>query len=426
MAEGINRTINLPQPSIFGRIGTGFGKGLAESLPKEIERARLQQGLQDLGNQKGLSRFQQFAGLAGLPGTNNAIIQGGADILNQEAYLDAVKNQYEGKGGDNGYVPTPDEIEKPRAGEIPSLATAQATEQSYQNFIPPTKEQERANAYKNFSQNKARYNNNFDNALKEQEDITQRNNERQKAFQEQEDTALKKEAQLKQALSTEASKLGIRPQAIKNGENVLPANFNSKMYQQYESKVLKSILPKKIENGVNVGGEGLTQQQAIDKYSKEMDEKYREYKQIETLTSASPLEFNRRVDALQPSFAANDNRDVLMDRLVATQGLSPVYAAHKAYPIEGRSPELNRIRKANAGQIGKLNDGNYSELLKEMGDKNSPLSFTYELDQKGIDPTGWLEYLNQNRDKLKVWQAEQLSPYTGIGLKDMWLSAWEK
>ena len=37
--------------SVAGRIGKGFGQGLAEQLPKEIEKYRLSSGLNKLGKQ---------------------------------------------------------------------------------------------------------------------------------------------------------------------------------------------------------------------------------------------------------------------------------------------------------------------------------------------------------------------------------------
>src|SRR5271170_3606247 len=117
--DGINRTINIPQPSIFGRIGTGIGRGLAESLPKEIERGRMASGLKQLGEQQGLNQFQQFAGLASIPGVADKpqILQTGGDLLRQNAYLTALKNQYEGQGGpkaqQTGYTPTQEELANP-------------------------------------------------------------------------------------------------------------------------------------------------------------------------------------------------------------------------------------------------------------------------------------------------------------------------
>lgn len=85
----------VSQGNIFGRVGEGFGRGLAESLPKEIERSRLASGLESLANEEGLSPFQKFSRLASLPGTNPQIIQSGENLLRQEGMR---KNIRENKG----------------------------------------------------------------------------------------------------------------------------------------------------------------------------------------------------------------------------------------------------------------------------------------------------------------------------------------
>lgn len=70
--------------SIFGRLGKGLGQGLAEQLPKEVDRYRLSQGLKNLGQQEGLSPFQQFAELSGIPGITPQMIQSGSELLKQQ------------------------------------------------------------------------------------------------------------------------------------------------------------------------------------------------------------------------------------------------------------------------------------------------------------------------------------------------------
>jgi len=65
----------VKQGNIFGRLGSGIGQGLAEQLPKEIERSRLAQGLEDLSQQQGLSPTQKFAKLAAIPGVTPQMIQ---------------------------------------------------------------------------------------------------------------------------------------------------------------------------------------------------------------------------------------------------------------------------------------------------------------------------------------------------------------
>ncbi len=80
--------------SIFGRVGTGIGKGLAEQLPKEMERNRLASGLKELGEQKGLSPFQQFTGLVGAAHEYPQVVQSGERLLAQQARGNAYTNAY--------------------------------------------------------------------------------------------------------------------------------------------------------------------------------------------------------------------------------------------------------------------------------------------------------------------------------------------
>lgn len=96
-SSGINRSIDLPRPSVFGRIGTGLGQGLAQQLPEEIERGRLASGLKSLSDQQGLTPFQQFSALASIPGITPQMIQSGAELLKQQG----IRNAYK-RGGASG------------------------------------------------------------------------------------------------------------------------------------------------------------------------------------------------------------------------------------------------------------------------------------------------------------------------------------
>jgi len=423
---GVNRSIKLGQPSIFGRIGTGIGKGLGEALPKEMERGRLATGLKQLGEQKDQTPFQQFAGLASTPGVTPQMLQSGGELLRQQAYLNALKNQYEVQGGpkagQGNYMPTKEDLSRQVKGEVPTLATPEDTSQSYKSYIPPTEQQERQDAYENFNSNPARYNYDYENALQERKAITGRNQEIQKAHQTQEATAVAKEEKLKGAFDKEATRLGIVP----IGEN---ANFDPKLYQMFEERILNSILPK------SEGGGGLTQEQATKKYSDQLRETFRNYQDLGTVSSWSPREFNRRVDAIQKNFSefGQPAKQVIMDKLIKEQQVSPSYAAHKAYPIKsGEVPTINKLGlkvgtpTISGVSLPRVNDATYAQLKKEMGKGNSPLSIAYELQQKGQDPRGWLKYLNDHRSDLEVWQADHLTKNLNVfDLKDMWLRAWE-
>lgn len=390
----------------FAGFGQALGQGISEQLPKEVERTRLSTGLRNLSQKKGLNPFQQFSELASTPGITPQMLESGSALLRQQAYLDAIKNQYEGqenpKLGNKGYIPSQEDLSQPVKGEIPSLATSEDTAQSYKEYIPPTEQEERADAYKNFQKNAARYNYDFENALKERKAITARNQEIQKSHQAQEKTAVDKEDKVKKALKTEIDKLKLN-------------NIPPKAYQKFEEKILNSTLSKK------EGGEGLTQEQAIKKYSKELDQANRNYLDLGALSSWSPVDFNRQTNALQKEFENRGEQQMMMDQLIADYGISPPFAAHKAFPIKG---ELPAIKKLNV--LDKLNDPFYAQLKKEMGKKNSPLSIADELRQKSRDPSGWLKYLNNHKDDLEGWQIDHLNKNINLfDLTDAWLRAWE-
>lgn len=411
--------VKISQGDIFGRIGTGLGQGLSEQIPKEIERGRLVGGLTQLANTPNLTPLQGLAGLVGAGAYNYPqLMQTSGDLLRQNAYLNALQNQFKGQEGPQAkekyYRPNPEDINKPLEGEISTLANPQSTAESYKNYIPPSETTERQEAYQNFQANPARYDYDFDKALAERKQITKRNQEIQKAHQEEEKTAIGKEEIVKNALDNETKRLGL---------NHIPP----KAYQKFEEKVINAILSKK------EGGEGLTQENAIKKYSKEADQANRNYLDLESLSAWSPLDFNRRLNSLQKDFASRDERQPLMDKLISEYQLSPLYSAHRAYPIEkGEVPTLNKlgVKVGSSGDFGislaKVNDATYEKLKKEMGNTHSPLSIAYELERKGHNPRGFLDYLSRNRDKLEVWQADQLNKNINVlDLKDIWLRNWE-
>jgi hypothetical protein len=91
----------IKQGDIFGRVGTGIGQGLAEQIPKEIERGRLASGLKELGQQKDLTPFQQFASLSSIPGITPQMIQSGSELLRHQAQREA----YNRRRSDNPQSP---------------------------------------------------------------------------------------------------------------------------------------------------------------------------------------------------------------------------------------------------------------------------------------------------------------------------------
>jgi hypothetical protein len=87
----------ISQGNIFGRLGTGFAQGLAEQVPKEIERNRLARGLESLNNDQNLDEFQRFSKLASVAHEYPQIVQSGGDILKKRA----LRNSFINNQGNN-------------------------------------------------------------------------------------------------------------------------------------------------------------------------------------------------------------------------------------------------------------------------------------------------------------------------------------
>lgn len=89
----------IKQGNIFGRIGTGIGKGLAQQLPEEINRGRLSAGLKAFeGEHQNLNPMQQLARLAAIPGITPQMIQSFSEL----ARINNQKNAYGNRAGQPG------------------------------------------------------------------------------------------------------------------------------------------------------------------------------------------------------------------------------------------------------------------------------------------------------------------------------------
>lgn len=118
----------VKQGNIFGRIGSGIGQGLAEQLPKEIERNRLASGLkqfeQDSAN---LTPLQTLARLSSIPGITPQMVQSFGELAKNQAIRGAfnANNVKESE--------TPSNVKKPSSK--PSKPTSSQPNVNVQNDI---------------------------------------------------------------------------------------------------------------------------------------------------------------------------------------------------------------------------------------------------------------------------------------------------
>lgn len=81
----------LPEnPNLAGRIGNAFGRGLSDTVPKEIERYRLKSGLQDFQkNMAGKNPLQLSADLLSIPGMTPEYFYSLSPLLQQQQKREA-------------------------------------------------------------------------------------------------------------------------------------------------------------------------------------------------------------------------------------------------------------------------------------------------------------------------------------------------
>lgn len=71
--------------SVGAGVGQGFGEGLAKSIPEEIDRYRLRQGLKKLARNKDLTPEESIAEMYSLPGMTPSIIEHGTKVFQEGA-----------------------------------------------------------------------------------------------------------------------------------------------------------------------------------------------------------------------------------------------------------------------------------------------------------------------------------------------------
>lgn len=116
-------TVN--QPSIFGRIGTGVGKGLAEQLPKEMDRGRLSEGLNQFAQKSNDPLMKQYAQLLSIPGITPQAVQTFGELAKQQSSRNAYANRSRGSNQENQPNPGFNLNEAPQFGQLPGKVQRQ-------------------------------------------------------------------------------------------------------------------------------------------------------------------------------------------------------------------------------------------------------------------------------------------------------------
>ena len=417
----------VPQSGgLFGRIGKGFGEGLSEQIPKEVDRYRLSKGLQKLEKEGGnLSPEQYITRVASIPTAleHPQLIQTLGELQRQRQKGNALKDFQ----GQQNQPPQPSSSPFPQTqstsqNDVPSqipptLTTEQTAAEAQQTFIPRTEDEKLRAAGQKYNANPAIYGNDPNKAIEYENKVDETNRQIAEAKQTRHVNLSNIQKNVVDRLQDQSTRLGVE----------IPA----KVYSKIEDEAIQATKPKK------EGGEGLTEDQAKKIYGDKLDEVSRDYKAIESLgnwgiTQRKPSSTLSSIKALQKKFKKRDDTENFADTLIAKNKLTPMFAYAQAEPVSEVKPLNDIISKLPKIYNTRSEDPEYEtlqiapKLAEAMGKEGSPLAVAYELKKLGYDPDIWMDYLTNNKDKLLPPQGRQLDkPRNFFGnLNDWWLSTW--
>jgi len=412
--------------SIFGRLGTGIGKGLAEQVPKEMERNRLASGLKSLGEQKGNTPFQNFAGLVGTAADYPQVVQTGGDILRQQSIIDSIKrNEPTAPIGD--YKPLNQPNEGPKSATRP-----ESTEAALKPYIIPGGAEQENMARKRMVAEPHVYPNIESARQSVANEISgnvQESNSKLEKRKLEQDVQNDTEGRLKDEIQTLGAKV--------------PGKAMSKLQQ----KAVEDVRSGKI-----------SPDEAKVKYGKEADEMSRAFSNILSWGNMSLVTKNSKdviqaMDTVRKSAKEGGYRKEAADSMIADNGVTPQFAYATIYPvneIKSLNDELKsltnikpRIEKVpglpglgglGLGRPNNVNSAKETEkiapiLARAMGPHGSPLSICYELEKKGYDTNVFKKYLTDNEETLNLTsdQKDELQkpqPSFFGWLNDWWLKSF--
>ena len=394
---------SVKQGDIFGRIGTGVGQGLAEQVPKEIERNRLSTGLQQFTDDSAnLSPIQQLARLSAIPGITPQMIQSFGELAKQQAQAGALGKGVPGQGS-----PPPPKFPSNAPKNVPqpeekgprSITTTPPIKATIENYVPKTYDQILDRAGELFNANTALYKNDPQAAVQAATQEDQQNQAINTAQQNQRKTQQDVQSKVQQELQTQAKNAGVE----------IPDN----VYSDIENRALEDVNSGK-----------LTELESAKKYKKELDNISRDYESIKTLGTAKLLTKSasgnkESLRSLRKKFKARGDLENFADTIIAENKLSPSKAYYLAYPvsdIKGLNNEITSIPditpkfNTSKGLMEQIPEEDVDiktakiamKLGPLMGTEGSPLAIAEELKSRGYNPMVWLNYVDRNRKKLNL------------------------
>lgn len=365
--------------NVFGRIGEGLGKGLAESIPKEAERYRLRQGLEELNQKKGLTPAQKLATVGTLPGVSPTLMQGLANLYQMErigaGYRDlagkddSVTDSTQSKDGSTERGARPDSsksiapkeriLEGSESDDSRSMRTKSELDPSLQPRMPYTQKERDsrvAEVYDHFKD--AEFAKNYVDS-EEKRYLAQPEFERQ--LQDYYDSVSQK---FKTSLDKE---------------------LYTDLQKQDKKDLYRDISGEDINDMTDLGIKEMAKNPGmkVDDLTRKISRKALEASKARTKVeeeigkwvSVSPEAFARALDGAREKVVIGDNYERYYNLLKEKQGMSDHVAAQAAYPISKEMKETlnlvseNPMKKGIAPYLGKyLKKNQEVEIARKVKD----------------------------------------------------------
>lgn len=448
---------SVSQGDIFGRLGSAFGQGVNEALPKIVERKQLQKGLSDFEKDSGnLSPIQTLARLSSIPGITPQMIQSFGELAKQQSMRAGIKSRGRGQdeltaGGSSNTAQALGNI--PFGGnQFQNQGTVNKSGRNGQENLPSDFPSEQSKATDQPGIN--------DRGAVRQEvlpakpwTLDRRDQELEK-LSDQFPQATLPELQ-KMASDNEARELSrpVAEQAIDEFLNTKKAEADDSFTKQLELKLQKKgektfdDVPGELQSQLRKGmyrdiSAGMPTDKAADKWTEIALNQGKANSQVEKLAGQSLIDsLNKEktlssLQAAQKVYAKGGNSEAFYNKIREKFGLSPQGAALIAYP---RTPQLKSFiqnsRPPSGGpeknaEYARKTAQNISKLLtpqdsllavaREMRDRNpffDERSFfdqlREDLDDLSLTPRQRRELIEGESSLIRSWGDVWMFPSTG-------------
>ncbi len=418
------------KPNAAARFGASYGKYLSENIPKEAERRGLSEDLKNISEQKGLTPFQQFAGLASARGATPQIVESGSKLLQHQAKMDA----YNRRVNKTGEVPMPErsgfdermDVYGQQAGQRPSATTTMErkgveaeptqTGASTENplaekFLPaqPFTQSMREDAIDNaYTSGLATT---FDEASAIADDAERRYMQAPEQYRKDLEYRMKIDKEVDDLYDKE---LETRLQK-KGNETFVDLNGDEQLN-----------IKKKARNDVATGK--MTPQQAAETYSKKSLDIAKDKSRVREIANRDVLdrimpgkkeEALKNLKNISKNFSDLDMQEdyynlLRKDNDQGGMGISKGGAAMIAYP---RTENVIKVMNESKPLKTPTETRRFaSDLISKMGSKDSFLAIARNMKQKypGFDENAYFDYLRENQGNLALSSRQKREINAGV------------